>query len=391
MPSREGIIILPKPEDSSLYYIFHYSAGDTLHPVGGYESLNLYYSIADMRLDSGRGAVTAKNVPIIQNELLSYSRMAACRHANGRDWWIVKNAYSSNRYYVFLLDPQGVHGPYIQDIGPGYGTISEHAAYATFSQDGTKYASATTDSYIVLLDFDRCSGSFSNPDSIYNNDLSDPINFPNSGALSLAFSPNGRFLYVLSYQNILNQYDLLAARLNDSIQIYRDTDFYEMNIIQQAPNDKLYISCYNGGSYKIHVINQPDSLGLACDFHALGQRTLALNTNAIPYFPNFRLGALSGSACDTLTAIDPIASHSLGTRIYPSPATDVVQIDLYSRDLSEPLSWVMYDMLGHEMLRKEIPLYQIQVPRNNLASGLYTWQIQNGNGQTKANGKLVWQ
>ena len=116
-----------------------------------------------------------------------------------------------------------------------------------------------------------------------------------------------------------------------------------------------------------------------------------MNPFAIPYFPNFILGKLRGSACDTLTAIDAIASHSLGTRIYPNPATDVVQIDLYSCDLSEPLSWVMYNILGQEMLRKEIPLYQIQVPRGSFASGLYTWQIQNGKGRIRANGKLVWE
>ena len=39
-------------------------------------------------------------------------------------------------------------------------------------------------------------GLFSNPDSFYNNDSSIPLTDPNSGAVSLAFSLSGRFLYV---------------------------------------------------------------------------------------------------------------------------------------------------------------------------------------------------
>ena len=118
MPSREGVVILPKPGDPNLYYIFHYSPVDTDFIPGGYESLNLYYSVVDMTQDNGNGDIIRKNVPLVQNELLSYSRMSACRHANGRDWWIVKNAWHENLYYTFLLDTAGIHGPFIQQMVP---------------------------------------------------------------------------------------------------------------------------------------------------------------------------------------------------------------------------------------------------------------------------------
>jgi hypothetical protein len=48
-------------------------------------------------------------------------------------------------------------------------------------------------------------------------------------------------------------------------------------------------------------------------------------------------------------------------------------------------------MLGQEITRQNIPLYQIQINRNDIASGIYTWQIQNSTGQVKANGKMVWE
>jgi outer membrane protein assembly factor BamB len=331
MPGRQEAVILPKPGDSNLYYIFHYTPTDTVDVTngGGYEPLNLYYSIVDMRLGNGQGAVTAKNVPIIQNELLSASRLAACRHANGRDWWIVKNVWHENIYYKFLLTPNGVQGPFIQQIGPLYGTTNELPAYAAFSPDGSKYASVTAESFLVLMDFDRCSGLFSNPDSLFNNDSSDPLNRPASGGVNIAFSPNGRFLYINNPIE-LNQYNLWSLHIHDSVRIETDTGFYQMNTMQLAPNGKIYISCWNGGSYKINVINQPDSLGSACDFQLLGQNVLSLNPTNLPYFPNFRLGPLPGN-CDTLTEIENImVAHPAFATVTPNPATDRAEIIYYT-------------------------------------------------------------
>ena len=60
------------------------------------------------------------------------------------------------------------------------------------------------------MDFDRCSGEFSNPITIYN---------PDSGAIS-EFSPNGRFLYATNSIN-LTQFDLsLPNPQHDSIALY---------------------------------------------------------------------------------------------------------------------------------------------------------------------------
>ena len=78
MPSRQGVIILPKPGDSSLYYIFHYSPTDSLDITGGagYVPLNLYYSIVDMRGDTGNGNVVAKKCTYYTGRTLKL--FAAC-------------------------------------------------------------------------------------------------------------------------------------------------------------------------------------------------------------------------------------------------------------------------------------------------------------------------
>jgi hypothetical protein len=343
--SLEGVIVLPNPGNNNQYYLFHYTPTDTSFNDGGYESLNLYYSIVDMRNDSGRGDLLAKNIPIIQDQLLSADRLAACQHANGRDWWIVKPAWHENIYYTFLLTPDSILGPFIQQIGPLYGADPELPSYSTFSADGSKYASVTALSDVVLMDFDRCTGLFSHPDSIYN-DVTDGIGTSASGGFGLAFSPSGRFLYV--HNSIeLNQYDLWSSRINDSIRIATDTnEFYKLNTCQLAPNGKIYFGCFNGGSYAIHVINQPDSLGLACDFRLFGQPVLSANSVALPYFPNFHLGALAGSGCDTLTGIEAIkAAHPAFAALAPNPASDRTEIIYYTGSNTANQA-MLYDVNG---------------------------------------------
>jgi hypothetical protein len=78
-----GNIILPYPGDTSKYILFHQTATDYNDPT----STELFSSIVDMTLDSGLGGVIQKNTSIFQDSI-SWG-ITACRHANGRDWWVV--------------------------------------------------------------------------------------------------------------------------------------------------------------------------------------------------------------------------------------------------------------------------------------------------------------
>ena len=98
---KQGNLILPMPGSSNMYYLFH----ETLlryQYIGDYRVPELDYSIIDMSLDSGRGAVTQKNVLLI-SDTLTIGSITACKHANGRDWWIVFHRATGRRYYEYLL------------------------------------------------------------------------------------------------------------------------------------------------------------------------------------------------------------------------------------------------------------------------------------------------
>ncbi len=70
-----------------------------------------------MNLNGGLGGVPLgqKNQIAINDTLMP--GMAACKHANGRDWWIIAFKDNSDIVYKFLLSPTGISAPIQQSPG----------------------------------------------------------------------------------------------------------------------------------------------------------------------------------------------------------------------------------------------------------------------------------
>ena len=311
----QGQIIIPSPNDSNKYYLFHETI-DTYNSTD--QPFNLFYSTIDMSLDSNRGAVTQKNISII-NDTLIIGEITACKHANGRDWWIVTHRFYSNLFHFLLLTPSGISTS-VQNIGTNFSRGS--GGQACFSPDGKKYARYHPWDGLDIFDFDRCSGTFSNwqhADSI-------------TGYGGVSFSPNSKELYVSAETHVyqFNLADTTQSLNNLKFLVATWDTFYSPNppfattfyIAQLAPNGKIYISSTNGVQH-IHIINYPDSVGLACDVcqHCILLPTY--NGSTIPNFPNYNLGQDTGSVCDTLGLgiTTPLSfGEGQGVRLMPNPA-----------------------------------------------------------------------
>jgi hypothetical protein len=186
------------------------------------------------------------------------------------------------------------------------------------------------------------------------------------------------------------QNSLSVSPVHDSVRIETDTEFYQMDILQLAPNGKIYVSCWAGGSYKMHIINQPDSLGLACDFQFLGQPVLTQSPVALPYFPNFRLGAVAGSSCDTLTEIQSIAqAHPAFASVAPNPASDHAEIIYYTGSYTTNHA-VMYDIAGREVWSADVSgsSGSINVNVSSFPAGIYMVKFT-ADGQPLMSSKLA--
>jgi hypothetical protein len=151
---------------------------------------------------------------------------------------------------------------------------------------------------VALFDFDRCTGLLSNPLLIERTTLFN---------VTATFSPDSKLLYTVDKAMLeLLQYDLTATNISATKEVLAVWDGTKdslnietiFGLIQQGPDGKIYI--WAGGSYYMHLIDFPNRLGLNCHIR---QRAIQLpDISAFPslYFPNYRLGPIDGSSCDSL-------------------------------------------------------------------------------------------
>ncbi|MBL7928626.1 MAG: hypothetical protein JNL47_03990, partial [Bacteroidia bacterium] len=108
-----GNIIIPFPGDPDKYILFHqayYTDIFTYTYLGG-----THKSIIDIAQNGGLGAVIEKNDTLIVDKMST--GLAACKHANGRDWWVIAQKDSSDIVYKILLTPNGVESIATQNLG----------------------------------------------------------------------------------------------------------------------------------------------------------------------------------------------------------------------------------------------------------------------------------
>jgi hypothetical protein len=387
----QGTLALPSLKNDSTYYLFH-STLDSIFTI-----LNQKYAIKylklttiDMAANAGHGKVISKNQKI-WNGINYMGNITACKHGNGRDWWILEGHRGDNCYSRSLMSPLGISIEQIQCLG----TIQDSSSvyFNTFTQDGSKYiVSGAAEKGVFIYDFDRCSGLLSNERHINIPYLRDSLWY-----ISTAVSANSRYLYVVS-TGIIYQYDLEASNISTSQIIIARKDSITDTLFTNnylwygacflAPDGKIYIGAGGiGWNVHLHVIENPDLRGLACNFRQLAYELPAMQSGATAFSnnPNYRLGRLMGSYCDTLTGIEPKPGVSIisNIKIFPNPATDYIRIDYGTIEWNsseEPLLSI-YDMIGNKVYTQYLPAYSgIQdIDISQYSRGIYMIEIRKEN------------
>lgn len=281
----QGSLILPTPEKDSQFYVFRIE-------YAGAMGQRLRFSTVDMSMSGGLGAVIIKD-SLIYDVIDLTEKMAAVKHANGKDWWLLVHWDGSDRFMRYLIDSGGISGPWFQIIGQYH---SAAAGEMAFSEDGSKLAVANVWGLIDYFHFDRCSGLLS--DHIVVGD-----EVPGSGSGSFyygcAFSPNNQFFYV-STRDTVFQFDSEAPSIPGSkILIYADTvPTVGVGQLELGPNGKIYAVAgsnltppYDPLSQTLHVIHDPDLPGLLCNFVPYDlDISPGYCVTGLPNIPNYRLG-----------------------------------------------------------------------------------------------------
>ncbi len=378
-PIDNGALFLPKPTSNHEYYLFHKRYLLNMKKNGRDWSNyvdQLFYSKIDITQDYPDGICVAKNQTVFES-ILSDSELDAVLHANGRDFWIVTKESVNPIFHFTLLDPMGPKFHHSQKIGISHATEDANGN-CVFSPNGNYFARIMVQDGIELFRFDRCDGLFYDPISLPFLDTSSIFG-------SIEFSPSGEYLYVNSQDKIW-QYHVPTIQTSKPILVAKwdgliyfnawSTSFFKS---RRAPDNKIYFSVFGSNSFTLTVIHEPDKKGLDCQVEQHGIILSTLTEGTLPFFPNYRLGPLKGSSCDTIVT----SSHEyIKQENYFVDANSILRSNAWN-----PTEKLQLEIISSEgkIVNKELINFQhsYQLKMDHLSSRVYYLKITNTFGDTQ--------
>jgi hypothetical protein len=401
-----SLMAFRSPSNSNQYYlvstIMNY---DNLAQTQWLRFHKVVYSIIDMSLNNGKGKMIVKEQNLLSGDF-SHA-ISACKHANGRDWWITARGYQdTNCYYFFKLDDKGIIYDHKQCIGvnytikyPGNLTLSYGQNY---SHDGKQF-SILSYKGLELFDFDRCKGLFSNPRYASYPFNDDDKLYSWFQTASVCFSPNSRYLYAIvagikngsnldklyqfdtkvsdfkNSQETIAVYDGFKDKFEDSSAGGWATTFYTL---QLTPDNRIFMGTGLPNRY-LHTIDSPDNKSVAC---AVKQHAIKLLTSkaGLPYYPNYNLGA----ATDTCVGSGITETEALDIIVYPNPASDFVEVFCQKWTVGGGVE--LYNLLGQQVFPTiELSKDGFRLDIRDLSEGIYLLQLRDKTGSAIKTEKLV--
>jgi len=298
-PVPNGAIILPDPDDVNQYYVI-YCFAEWDNRVGTFTVFKWLNAKIKHNADDTFELIY-RDVPFgIENVEFQYP-IKAVRHANGRDWWLFSFIRNTASYQLTLLDPAGLH--FIGLLDPGI-HIPNGAGLATVSPQGNYLVIGFDiwddyDQHVFLFDINRCTGTLAFKDSF---SIATQL-WPGFG-----FSLSENYLYTSSEYKYLWQFDMQVSDVGASRVLVGEYDGFvhgsgfstKFGPIMQTPDGRLYVVPTSGSNEYLHVIDRPDEPGTACKLRQHAINLTVPQGRSAPNIPNYRLGPLDGSPCDTL-------------------------------------------------------------------------------------------
>ncbi len=379
LPMPYANLFLPMPDDSNKYVLFHQVLDYTTANVP-----NIFYTTVDITLNGGLGAVISKNNIIATNAF--GVGMAACKHANGRDWWVVALSFDATLAHTFLVTPNAVQYMGSQNLQLA-GFPLGFGGQPTFSPDGEKFAFSCSNivgmsyqSKVQLFNFDRCSGVFS---------LDTVIDFTDGNiSFATAFSPNSKYLYFGTTEN-LYQINTDTSDIGATFQLVATNDIFPSSVppfytnfylMYLAANGKIYISSTSSVEH-LHEINYPDNAGVACGVQLHNVFTDCYFIG-VPNHPNYYLGCdTTQTTCPCLiTGINEIKQHDFKFSVSPNPSNGNFKI-MYLLPQNSKGIFEVFDITGKKVFSYSLPQWSTlqNFDLSFLSNGVYAVKITSGN------------
>jgi hypothetical protein len=370
----QSSFIFQNPGDSSKYTMIHSCLDDGSVANG---PLKVWKSKFQVNANDSI-SVIEKNVTLI-NDTVHFSGIVGCKHANGRDWWVVIKKWNSTLHYSLLFTLDSIYS-YINNV-PGTFSIND-ASRTVFSTDGSKYATYDFNPGLRLFDFNRCTGQLSLLSTIPDPDGSTINGFSGN------FSPNGNYFYFNNFMNIY-RINMSSNLLPSDVELVRNyTPFVDsafgfqnrFHTMEVGNDGKLYIG--GTGSCRYYcTIDNPDALDIAdIGYHHFEFQIPYFNNHTYTNHANYGLGQLSGSPCDTLgLTLGKLQLKTLGINIGPNPNNGHFYVNFTEQKISGALE--IYDLNGQLLHSEYIAPWsntkQVNL-QHKLSNGMYALRLSFG-------------
>jgi hypothetical protein len=369
----QGLLFLPSLYDTSNFFLFSLGT-PSIGP--GSNTLNLYYTLIDLNANGGNGQVVIANHLI--DSINHTEKMYAIRHGNGRDWWLVTHELNSVNFVIYLFAGDSVVNTNIQPFGSVI-TPDDHMGQLCISPDGSKIALAGFGGKLDLFEFDRCTGIISNWI-----ELGDALGSPGR-YYGCSFSDQNKLYF--STPDSLWQIDATSINpLSTKTLLWTDDSnsvFIGQHLI--GPDNKIYIShavgltfpnnFYDSLNTHLSVINYPNMNGISCNFTPYNvPLNYGRTVGGLPNIPNYELGSLLGSSCDTITNLIEQKKNDFHFEIYPNPNHGKLTIN-YKGD--EDFDVNLFNLEGRIIKQtKDVKLKNFIWDISDLTDGIYFIQVK---------------
>jgi large repetitive protein len=267
--SSQAAIIVPVPGDETLYYIF------TTQAINGTSLNELRYSLFDLKLNSGRGALKQKNVLLFSK---STERITATPQ------WLIAHEYGNNTFRSYPITQQGIGEPVyseagsdhtfkVQQNGEGYMKIGPNNRLAVaLSTPGVS-------NLVELFDLNNITGRINNYRRI---DLREPT----GQVYGVEFSPAGNkiFATVKGAPSPSKLFEYFIDSVGRPFFKQRIQQNGEFGAMQLGPDGQIYMAI-NGSTSLGTIQAQEDTTRLSA-FNLNGFALLAPSNSRLG-LPNF--------------------------------------------------------------------------------------------------------
>ncbi len=382
---------VPQPGNDSLFYLFY-------SHKGGSVSGQFLYAIININANGGMGDVISKDNVLFSS--MATEKVGITQHCNGVDYWVASKQTGkgspipiADQLYVWQLTASGLNlTPVVSS--PGNIEWENGDGYFRFSNDGTMAAVAyihqatlyyTDSSYFEVYQFDNCTGLFSNAITVQHPQ-------PNG----LIFSPDNTKLYVsvldlagLNPGDIgyLSQYDLSTYNQTfvETSRTILDSG-YIGNGLQLGLDGKVYVSGLDTaladyGLKKLGVINNPNTLGFACNY--VKEQIDLLGKDAwvgLPYFPDNYFKDFNFTNCTTSISENEVVEPIV---VFPNPFDNFITIHY-----TEPYYLKIIDITGKLILERIILEDLFRLNTTSFSQGIYIVNITSKNKHS-TNHKII--